>query len=458
MTGLASGLDTASLVSQLMAVERIPRGRVERQHAAAQQRQDLLKELQTKLKALKTAATDLNGGALWSPTKTATSSDAARVTARTNGTTISPGVYDVEVTQLAKGATQTWTTQTRPNTSNLTLTNSATNVATTVSITPNSGVDAIVSAINAKADSPVTAENDNGSLKLTSKTTGTSSGFTASGQVLNTQTATTAGLNSAYTVNGVAQSSQSNTAGGGIPGVELDLRALTVAGTPVKVTVGETPTEKADVITKMKAFVEAYNSVVDYARSKVTEKTVPNAATITDAKRGVLFGDPGVTQILNTLRNGLMDPIAGNPALQDEMHEIGVSTGGSVSVISPDKVAGKLVFDEAKFTKAWETNRADVEKLLRGDATTPGFTQRMDALVKPMVDIGGTLDGRITAAGSQLKSFSDSLARIDERLERKEERYKRQFTALETALAKSQSIQTAMAGQLAGLPSFSSNK
>lgn len=451
MSGLASGLDTAALISQLMQAERLPRNRMERQQAAVQQRQDVLKELNTKLKALKNAATDLQSGAVWSPTRSATSDDAARVSVRASGGAIAPGTYDVEVQQLATASTQNWTTRTRPNQSDLTITDAATGTAVVVDVPANSTLDQIVGAINAKTDSPVTAFNDNGELKLTSKSVGASSGFTITGPALDVAGTATNGLNAAFTVNGVAHSSNTNVSTTAIAGVEITLGGLSVPGTPVRVTTAETPTDKATVAAKMKAFVDAYNAVVDFSRAKLAEKPNPKAATMTEAKVGVLYGDRGVTQILSNLRRAMMDPIAGNPDAQNEMHEIGVSTGAAVATVQQDKVAGRLTFDETKFNKAWETNRGDVEKLLRGDGVTGGFAQRLDTLVAPLVEAGGTFDGRITATQSQLKTFTDSLARIDRRLERKEDFYRRQFTTLETALQRAQSMQTEMSGQLAGL-------
>lgn len=456
MPGLASGLDTASLVSQLMQVERIPRGRIERQQAAVQQRQDFLKELQTKLRTLRSASTDLNSTGTWSPTRTATSSDPARLSVRASGGTVTPGTYDVDVTALATASTQNWTVRSRANSTDLTITSSATGTSTTVAIAANSTLDQIVTAINGTAASAVTALNDNGQLKLTSKTVGASSGFTIAGQALDVAGTATAGTNAAYKVNGTAYSSTTNVATAGIPGVELTLGGLTVAGTPVRVTTTETPTDKATVAAKLKSFVDAYNAVVDFSRAKLAEKPNARAATVTEAKLGVLYGDRGVAHVLDKLRNAMMDPLAGHPLVQDEMHEIGLSTGGAVAAVQQDKVSGRLAFDEAKFNRAWETNRADVEKLLRGgDATVEGFAKRMDKLLAPLVDAGGTFDGRISGAQSELKTLADAMARMDRRLGRKEESYKRQFTQLETALAKAQSMQTQMAGQLAGLGSGS---
>src|SRR3712207_1127152 len=98
--GLSSGLDTEAIVSQLMAIERQPRSRLERKQAAVQARQDALRDISTKLKTLKSAAQALSSSGTWAPTQSITTSDAARVGARATGS-INPGTYSVEVTQVA---------------------------------------------------------------------------------------------------------------------------------------------------------------------------------------------------------------------------------------------------------------------------------------------------------------------------------------------------------------------
>ena len=461
MSGLASGLDTASIIAQLMQVERIPRGRMERNQASVQQRQDHLREIQTKLKALKSAAADLQSGALWNPTKTATSDDATRVGTRIlSSTSAALGTYDITVSQLAAKETEKWSITTQGNTTNLRIRADSTNTNYDYNIAAAATVDDIVNTINADPNAIVVASKDasDGKLVLTSKTSGSLGGFTvtnAPNDVLVSQDYNANGADAIYTINGTAKTSSTNTDAASIAGLEINLQGLT-NGTPVKVTVAEQTASKTDVGNKFKAFVEAYNAVVDFTRAKISEKSDPKAATITEAKKGVLYGDAGLTTILGNLRNSLMNPLtlAGNAATIDEMHEIGLSTGSAVSSVDPSKVAGKLTFDQAKFDKAWDADRASVERLIRGDgtATGNGFTQRMDALLKPMTEVGGLLDGRINGAGSELKTIASRMAYMDKRLEKKEEFYKRQFTALETALSRAQSIQQQMAGQLAGLP------
>src|SRR5918998_5623466 len=131
--GLSSGLDTESIVSQLMAIERQPRARLERKQAAVQARQDALRDISTKLRSLKTAAQNLASAGTWAPTQTITSSDSARVGARVVGS-VAAGTYNVEVQKVATAASRTLTTQVRPNPSTLSYTMTSTGTQYTVSI------------------------------------------------------------------------------------------------------------------------------------------------------------------------------------------------------------------------------------------------------------------------------------------------------------------------------------
>ena len=108
LSGLASGLDTASIIDQLMAVERQPRTRIEMRQAAEQARRDGLNQVQTQLNTLKQAAADLRSAGTWADTQSATSSDAAKVAVtRTGGA--GPGGYDISVTRLASSTQRTYT-------------------------------------------------------------------------------------------------------------------------------------------------------------------------------------------------------------------------------------------------------------------------------------------------------------------------------------------------------------
>ncbi len=447
MGGLASGLDTTTLISQLMSIERQPRARLERQSAAAQQRQDHLRDIVTKLKALKTAASDLQATSLWTAKQTVASADSAKVAARSVGTTPA-GTYDVEVTQLATTASRTLTTRTRPQVTDLTITDSTGTALPPISIPANATVDQIVAAVNADTSRPVVARNVGGSLVLDARSSGAAGNFTVSGSAITGETAATGGVDTLFPVNGAAYATGSRTSATAVPGLELGLNALTTAGTPVRITVGESAIDKDAVAGKIKSFVDAYNAVVDTIRSRMSEKRVPNAATLTDAKKGVLFGDSTLGQALSQLRIGIMEPVSvGNSAAVDELHEIGISTGAA-SAVSTEKNNGRLVFDQVKFTSAWDGDKASVERLLRGVGGMTGYAARMDAIIRPLTDAGGLLDTRISSAGGEISRLKDSMGRMDDRLERKELFLRRQFTALETALQRMQTQSVEMASSL----------
>jgi flagellar hook-associated protein 2 len=455
LSGLSSGLDTEAIVTQLMAIERQPRGRLERKQAAVQARQDALRDISTKLKSLKSAAQALSSAGTWAPTQTISSADAARVGARMVGSA-SPGVYDVEVTQVATAASRTFSTQVRPNPTTMTFTTTSTGTQYSVSIPPNSTVDDIVRVINSDASAPVSARNYNGQLLVSARATGFGGNFTVnSPNIITAETASVAGVDAQFKVNGTSYTRSSNTVTDVIAGAELTLNGTTAAGTPVKVEIGTPSVDSKGLAERVKAFVDAYNAIVDATRSRTTEKRVTNAQTVTDAKKGVLFGDSGLTNMLSQLRVAVMDPASvGNSLTMDEFAEIGVSTGAPTgSTSNPDAVAGKLQFDEAKFLKAYESDPSSVERLLRGTEFSTGLSTRLDTVIKPFTEVGGMFDGRLSASTSELTRLADQIKRMDARLSRKETYLRHQFTSLETALSKLNSQSAELSSRLAGLSS-----
>ena len=59
------------------------------------------------------------------------------------------------------------------------------------------------------------------------------------------------------------------------------------------------------------------------------------------------------------------------------------------------------------------------------------------------------MDQRVSDADSELTYIKDSLATMDLRLQTKEDLLRKQFTAMEQAIAASQSASSSLAGQLA---------
>src|SRR5438270_4791568 len=99
--GLASGLDTNSIISKLMSVESQPLTRLQQQQAVEQARQATLRDVKTRLVNLQTAAAGLRDIGTWADVQTVDSTDATKISAtRTSGA--APGGYQLMVTQLAR--------------------------------------------------------------------------------------------------------------------------------------------------------------------------------------------------------------------------------------------------------------------------------------------------------------------------------------------------------------------
>src|SRR4051794_34580827 len=100
-TGITSGLDTDSIVTQLMTIEARPQTLLKQQQTIVNARTKALQDINGKLTSLKSAADALRDLTLYNGTPYAGSSDSARVTAIASATA-APGTYSVGVTQLAR--------------------------------------------------------------------------------------------------------------------------------------------------------------------------------------------------------------------------------------------------------------------------------------------------------------------------------------------------------------------
>lgn len=439
-TGLASGLDTEAIITQLMAVERQPRTRLTLRQVAAQAQSDSLGAIRTKLTSLTLATTGLSSAALWAPTQSVDTTDATKVTARRTGGA-GPGGYQVEVTSLASSEQRTFTLGDTSSPSTLTLN------GIDVAVPAGADVDAVAAAINAKSDAPVFAVNVNGSLVLSSKKTGKDFGFTVSGDAPLTAGNVKAGADAVYTVDGVAQTSPTNVVANGIPGVELTLRAPTTS--PITVNVGTPAPDRAQTIAAVKTFVSAYNDAVTKLRAELTEKRVANPATAADAQKGDLFGDPLLSSVLDDMRTVISGTTVGGKALADIGISTGTATGGAATA---DSIDGKLTVDEGALAAALDADPAAVQKLLGGITDTPGFAQAFTAKLSPVTRADGLLQSRLDAAASSIATIKDQLDDMDRRLAMREDHLRKQFSALELALQRSQAQSTDLASRLASLP------
>jgi flagellar hook-associated protein 2 len=437
LSGLVSGIDTGSIIEQLMTIEKIPRTKITNDQAAATKKQSLLQDVSTKLTSLKFANDDLKSALTWLDTQTVESGDTTKFTAtRTAGA--APGGYDVAVNQLASAERQTYGFTTAAADGTLDIANANGSARVSIPVKAGDDLDDVVGAINSDSKSGLYAVNVNGSLVLSSKTTGDASGFSISGAGLGAQTDRVAGQNAKVTINGTLYERQTNTITDAMPGVSITLKGKTAGTNTVGLTVGSPGPDKDAIVGKVKAFITAYNDVVTATRSDLSEKPVAGASTSDDVQKGTLFGDSGLSTMLSQFRTTLSSAVGGLSGGLKSMTDLGVTTGAASATLNQDSLDGKLTLNETKLRAALDTDPQGVRTLLGGVSGTDGFAQGFGKILSNYQGSGGLIQARITSATSDLSDLATKLTTFDARMDAKQALLQKQFTAMETALQASQ--------------------
>ena len=459
LVGLASNLDTATIINELMKIERIPYQKLQTQKSSLSSKQTMFRTINTKLRALENAAADLLLKGTYNPVKTSSSNEnAVKITGSGNG---SVGTYTVAVETLARANVL----QSKAvNASDEDLKDTVFKLhykGTTYEIkstkTKNSEIlEDIKDQINAK-NTGVTAsviETVPGKkvLVLSAKETGTANsvewgtGSTESdtktffewSAMADTDFTTAVGAQDAkFTVNGVEISGRSsNTISDVIEGVTFQL--LKENETSV-ITVER---DYNAVAAKVEAFVNAYNDVIQTIREYT-------------GKEAALQGNATLRNLSSQL-NSLI-----NQALPDgfdlrHLWEVGLEVDKGVT--SASLMTGKISFDKNKFIEKLKENPEAVMTLfLRDSEKDSGIIRNFrDVLKKNWTDsIDGAIAREIAGFDASISMLNDRMERMEYQLQLKEEQLKKQFTAMELALANLQNQQMWIAAQLTSLMSVS---
>jgi flagellar hook-associated protein 2 len=452
LSGLASGVDTASIVEQLMAIDRKGTTRISYRQSGVTGMQNSLKAIAGKLTALKNAANALSADGTWKQSQSVSSSDPARVAvALTGGAGI--GGHTIQVSRLASAMQRGFAF---PGGSAGTISiayNTGTPQTLAIDVTATSTLQDVANAINANTAGPVAAAivkaaGGEDRLVLSARKTGSDSDFTVTANGLlgadsAYTTQDTSKLDASYSLDGAAAvPSKTNTLENVIPGVRVTLQGVTSAAATV--TVSEPDVDRDGIKTKVKAFVDAYNSLVDMTHGALTEKKVASPANSSDAALGQLYGDAGMEGMLNSLRRQMGDIAAG--AGVNDLGDLGIAVPKATgSTVSEDGKLGKLVINDDKLTTALAADWTSVKGFFTG------FAKNVETYVKTQTGGSGLIDKRLESADRNIKLLQSQLDQTNERLDAKEVRLKAQFAAMESAMAASQTQQSWLTGQLAAL-------
>ncbi len=450
--GLGSGLNTNEIITALMGVEREPITHLTDQQSTLEGQSAQLKAIQGNLTQLTFDAQELGSPLLFSSSQTAASSEPTRVAASaTAGAAV--GGYEVEVTQLANSSQRTFTFKSPAATETITIDGKEIEVAAGATI------EDLVKAINSDSTATVyAAAVGTETVVLSTRETGAAgAGFIAvtdAGGTLVEQAGTAKeGEDAKYTIDGVEGSSTSNRLTSAIPGVTLELKALTTTTGPVSVDVQPPALNASKVVAQVQAFVSLYNSTIAGIQKQLTTKPPASPQSAEELQSGTLFGDFDLTSLLDTMRQGIYEPGAGLPAAMSSLADIGISTGAPTGSGSPSQstLEGQLTLNTAELESAIQANPTGVEEMLQS------WSKGFQAIVNVEAAPGGTLDTRIEGDSTQVTELSSRITTMNEMLAIRQKTLQAEFLAMETVVAQNQSQSAWLSAQVATMLGGSSS-
>lgn len=387
--GLVSGMDTATVIKQLLDLERIPQQRLVQKQQDQQARIAAFQSINAKVLSLQTAADALTKADTWKAFKVTSSSSSVSATASTSALT---GSYTFEVVATAKAHSEI-STHVFTSTAEQAAAPASTITITKADGSPDMVVDAgdgslatVAANINAAGGgvkaAVVQVAAGQYRLSLTSTTSGDASSFNVTGltyanqdlvvgadAVIGMGTPTSAGPPPVYDI---TIRSSSNTFTDVLPGVTFTVSKLETVTLDVA-------SDAAGISGKVQGMISAANAVLD----EIAKQTAFDSTT---NKKSPLTGD-------STVRS-----------LQQRILEMGsgygnVTLAGAGVQLTKD---GHFSFDSAKFQTAYQADPTGTTALFRpGGAMAPTDPAGVSFYAADDQTVPGTYAVAITRAAEQ---------------------------------------------------------
>ena len=502
IAGLASGIDTESIINDLMKAERMPLDKLFQQKQWLEWQRDAYRDINKLLQDLDTLIFDGIDRQKTFLQKTVTSSNESAVMAK--AVSVSNNVSNrIEVSQLAESAT--WKTSVDHSysggasyTAKFQVTDPGASTAREVeiSISSTDTVDDVIQKIN-RSNLGVTAIKEqmfNDATGVYEERIGFSYSQTGSGAEIKLANAdaaalfeslgfrkadgstyasgeaiepVNAGQNAVVTLNGFQIEKTSNVFT--VNGIEYTLKTTTIG--PVTIS---TSTDTEAILDTVVKFVDEYNKMIDTINEKLIEDRYRDYKPLTDAQReemtekqielweekaksGLLRNDSILSSGLNQLRIDLYTPVELADGTKLQLADFGITTSSNY------RDRGKLIIDEAKLREAINEDPNKVYELFNGQSgsvnryETEGIAGRLrNSLEEIMNQIeakaGNTMrTNQQFTIGRSLIDVDEQIERMQERLIQIENRYWRQFTAMEQAVQRANQQSMYLMQQFGGM-------
>ncbi|GCL65960.1 flagellar filament capping protein FliD [Pseudaquabacterium pictum] len=467
-TGIGSGLDVASILDRLMAVEQRPLNLLQTAATNLSTKLSNVGKLQGYFATLRDKANVLTAPTLWSGT-TATSADTSAVTVATGSGAVA-GSYAVNVSRLAVGQTVTSTAQPASTstlgTGTLTIelgtwgagepaadfTAKAGSSPVTINIgdgeTSLAAIRDKINSAGAGVTATLVTDASGTRLSLRSQATGSENAFRVSvaeatpdgndatglsmlaydaSAAASPMLRSTTAANAALTVNGIALSSASNTLSGVVDGLTLNLIKPTAGDVAVSVA-----TDTASAKTAITDFVAAFNTLAGFIRTQ----TAYNADSKT---AGALQGDQSTLSLQSQLRAVLNEGSTAS-STWSRLSDIGLAL----------KSDGTLETNATKLDNALG-NLPELKKLLAGDGSSTaemGFVRRFKNLADAALGSSGVFESRSSSLQASIDRNGKSQDTMELKLEKTRARLQAQYSALDTKMASLTNLSSYMTQQI----------
>jgi flagellar hook-associated protein 2 len=447
--GLATGLDTNSIVESLMQVERRPLQKLAIDKTWQSNRLKALQEFDTKLNTfLSSVETLADRDQYFKNEVTAGSADFFTATASNDA--LAGTSYQVQVESLAQvqksysnavdGLGNDIGFSSRDGailgTGSVVVTVAGTDHS--IELTgENNSLEGLMQAIN-DADIGVSAAvvNDGTAspyrLTLTGSSVENAFSLNTSGLTGGTESfasfETTQAANQAHiVVDGLDIYSTSNTITDAIPGITLDLLKAE-SGTQTSVSVAA---DSSAIDSNLQAFIKSYNDVIGF---------VYGQSAAEDGESGILAGDSGLNAVKRHLQNFLTTALNQPGSPIQTLSEIGLETQKN----------GSLVLNNERLGEIRDQDFDALVNMLAGDGdTVDGIATQFQGYLEALTDTqDGLYAGRSQAINDNLKRMDEQIVQMELRLEKREETLRAQFNTMEQLISTMNSQSSFLSQQL----------
>lgn len=485
--GLASGMDTESIVKDMMKVQKLPLDKLMQQKTFMEWQQEAFRDTNLSMSNLRSSASNLRLQSSFN-SYSAASPNPTSFTVATTPAAMS-GSYQVQVTSVASAAklTSANSIETSPgiaakSTDTIGIAGKIDINGTNIDVASTDTFAELAKKIQDATASQVPAlrasfDNITSRFFISTKEMGATQAFALN--FTDANGVASRELADKIVNNGATIATANGATDGAIKFDGIEVKGLKTNQTTVNgVTINLLQTGDVGTVTvqsnpekplaMIKDFVDKYNETIDTLQKQLVEKRYPDFQPLSDeqkkdltekeielweekARSGLLRNDPVLKSAMQDLRRAFMDKVSGiADGNINHLSQIGINTGSYTE-------GGKLFIDDKKLSEALANKPEEVTALFTTrDAAGNGVGARvydtLNDIVKNLSAKAGSSSSSIdnSSFSKKIKQMDEEISRWQDRLTRVEDRYWKQFTAMEKALSMMNSQSTWMQQSLFG--------